>query len=657
MAVHYGRNVPHGRDVPIRPRIVAFRLGTVFLAPPGGSPWTRQIACAIAGSEEHSDTVTPLDDQHLQDLSPQDQETLRRVESLGQGHLVAHWSEPATSTRNKQRLLEQFRGLDAAYPGGMSRYIENARALLDAARRGDNPFEGFVPHVPEGVALTLGDDDFLRAEHKGLHAVNRCAFVLVAGGLGERLGFSGIKIALPAETATGRCFMQLYAEYILALQRRGNELSGGQHRDIPLAIMTSDDTHEATRTLLLDNDYFGLGSGQVTLLKQEKVASIMDATPRLALDADDRFQIQTKPHGHGDVHSLLYQSGLASRWLDAGVRHVVFFQDTNALAMNVVPATLGVSIERELEVNSIVVPRRAGEAVGGLVRLERGDTALTVNVEYNQLDPLLRATTQPDGDVPDETGSSPFPGNTNVLVMALEPYTRTLEKTGGSVPEFVNPKYVDEERVSFKSPTRLECMMQDYPKLLPSGALVGFTQFERDVCFSAVKNSLHVAAERQRQGLPAEAAATGEADLYALYRKLLRVAGAKVEPATASSYRGVEAELLPIASLSPALSMPLDRLSRRIRDVRISARSTLVLDADDVEIDGLDLDGALIVRAVPGARVVIRRLTVRNEGWIPRETSDAAELPPEIAIRGFELHRGDARVLEANEPREFVFAD
>ena len=36
--------------------------------------------------------------------------------------------------------------------------------------------------------------------------------------------------------------------------------------------------------------------------------------------------------------------------------------------------------------------------------------SMTVNVEYNQLDPLLRATSHPDGDVNDDTGFSPFPG-------------------------------------------------------------------------------------------------------------------------------------------------------------------------------------------------------------------------------------------------------
>lgn len=38
---------------------------------------------------------------------------------------------------------------------------------------------------------------------------------------------------------------------------------------------------------------------------------------------------------------------------------------------------------------------------------------MVINVEYNQLDPLLRATGYRDGDVNCETGYSPFPGNIN----------------------------------------------------------------------------------------------------------------------------------------------------------------------------------------------------------------------------------------------------
>ena len=45
---------------------------------------------------------------------------------------------------------------------------------------------------------------------------------------------------------------QLYIESILALQAKA-----GGNAQLPLAIMTSGDTHERTQKLLQDNAYFG----------------------------------------------------------------------------------------------------------------------------------------------------------------------------------------------------------------------------------------------------------------------------------------------------------------------------------------------------------------------------------------------------------------
>jgi UDP-sugar pyrophosphorylase len=454
--------------------------------------------------------------QHLAGLAPDDQATLSLIERLGQHHLVENWPEPGQETSDKQRLLSQFRALDARYPGGIERYLQNAERLLEESRCGNTPYTGYVPHVPEGTRVAFASAAFFELEELGLVEANRCGFVLVAGGLGERLGFPGIKVALPAESATERSFLAVYASHILALQQRSNECLG-EVRQLPLAIMTSGDTYAGTIGLLKANGNFGLATEQVTILRQETVAGIADPTPRLAISPSDPYQIVTKPHGHGDVHVLLHQTGLARRWLEQGLRWLLFFQDTNALSFHAALPALAVSARDGLELNSVVVPRFPGEAAGGLVRLVKPDSELTVNVEYNLLDSLLRAAPGGDGDVPDHTGYSPYPANINVIVMALPPYVGNLERTGGAVPEFVNPKYADGTLTSFKSAARLECMMQDYPRMVAS-LRVGFTQLERSVCFSPVKNSLDVAAVRQVQQppLPVECASTGEADLYAL---------------------------------------------------------------------------------------------------------------------------------------------
>ena len=63
----------------------------------------------------------------------------------------------------------------------------------------------------------------------------------------------------------------------------------------------------------------------MTLLMQGKVPSIEDNDGRIALDKTG-FAIQMKPHGHGDVHSLLHRSGTAKAWLDQGKQHMFIFQ-------------------------------------------------------------------------------------------------------------------------------------------------------------------------------------------------------------------------------------------------------------------------------------------------------------------------------------------
>ena len=41
----------------------------------------------------------------------------------------------------------------------------------------------------------------------------------------------------------GKCYLALYVEFLLAFQERARELAGDGSITLPLAIMTSDDTH------------------------------------------------------------------------------------------------------------------------------------------------------------------------------------------------------------------------------------------------------------------------------------------------------------------------------------------------------------------------------------------------------------------------------
>lgn len=587
---------------------------------------------------------------HFKTATPEQLAAIDILEDCQQSHLCDAWSEPGEDNEAKAAFLEQVTLLNQQYPGGLKKYCQNAIKLLADSKLGTNPFEGFTPKVPVGVSLSPETNEFSDYENIGLEALSKTGFVLVAGGLGERLGYGGIKIALPSETVTEKTFIQVYIENILAYQSRARA-NGNPNAKLPLAIMTSGDTHQLTVELLEANDNFGMDKDQITIMKQEKVPSLINNSAHFA--ASNPYEIETKPHGHGDVHVLLHLTGTAKKWLDQGTEHLLFFQDTNGIVFNAIPAAMGVSQKEQLEVNSITVPRRAGEAAGGIVRLEKENgEGLTINVEYNQLDPLLRATVNPEGDVADSSGYSPYPGNINILIFALKPYMENLDKSGGLIPEFVNPKYADKAKDSFKKPTRLECMMQDYPKLLSSESKVGFTSFPREFCFSAVKNNLVDAAAKSVNQLPAESASSGEMDTYAVFRLKAGIAGAKIEEAPQVTIAGIN--LIPGAKLviGQNFACTIAELKAKFKNVNISANSTLVIDGENIDIDGLELNGKLVIKAQPEATIKIKNLKVNNAG---DKISDLDGSEAEaLQIRGYKIEEIESRLIEVNEGEHLI---
>jgi UDP-sugar pyrophosphorylase len=258
----------------------------------------------------------------------------------------------------------------------------------------------------------------------------------------------------------------------------------------------------------------------------------------------------------------------------------------------------------------------------------------------------LRSTKEfANGDVNDESGFSPFPGNINQLVFQLEGYNKILERTKGIMPDFVNPKYKDESKTVFKKPTRLECMMQDFPTVMEEEEKAGFTQIGSELCFSPVKNSVPDGVNLQAKGIAAATAATGEADQYAATRITLRSLGCTVEDADPVSYSGIEVVPGPAIVIKSRVACcpgELKSLFPSPDKIKISARSTLVVTGQGVTIDSLELDGALVIN---GENEAIPALVVKNDGWVQVAVTDHAD--EKIRMRGFEIDRKDAQYVGA----------
>jgi UDP-sugar pyrophosphorylase len=463
--------------------------------------------------------------------------------------------------------------------------------------------------------------------------------VLVAGGLGERLGYHGIKLDIPVEVTETTSYLAHYASVIKAASKRLG-------RAIPLIIMTSRDTDEGTRASLAANNNFDLEAGQITILRQELVPALSDMKSSLALEK--KYELLLKPHGHGDIHTLLHTSGTAKKLADSGVRYLLFIQDTNGQVFNAAFAAIGVSEQSGYDFNSIAVNRIPGEAVGGIARLVRnGASDLTINVEYNLLDPLLRATVSPEGDVPDESGFSKFPGNINLLIVRLAPYLKVLESSGGVVAEFVNPKFSDGTRTSFKKPARLETLMQDLPKNFTSSEKVGVTVFDRTCCFSACKNNLTDAAQKVIQNGPPESASSAENDFYEAGRVKLRAAGMRVEDSPRQMLRGVPFTTGPRVILRPSFALTLAEVREKIHGGSISGDATLILEGD-VRLENVTIPegSSLVVHAKDDAPTLLKDFTATSASRftiqpLTDEEMQFEKVPEYLRIRGYRIVKGD----------------
>lgn len=176
------------------------------------------------------------------------------------------------------------------------------------------------------------------------------------------------QIGLPTELATETCYLQFYIEYILALQ---SKFAGS--RKLPLCIMTSNDTNANTVKLLEENNYFGMSKDQLVIVQQgDGVPALLDNDATISLESN--FKVATKPHGHGDIHALIYSKNVAKEWVAQGIKWITFFQDTNGLAFHTLPLTLGVSTKFNLIMNSLTIPRKAKQAVGAITKLTNAAT-------------------------------------------------------------------------------------------------------------------------------------------------------------------------------------------------------------------------------------------------------------------------------------------
>ena len=300
---------------------------------------------------------------------------------------------------------------------------EAIRAFESAYRRLESGEEAMLPSAdlePAGDVPALED----LPDADAADALGAVALIKLNGGLATTMWLQEPKSLM--EARDGRSFLEIIVGQTVALRRRYGV-------DLPLVLMDSDATREATLRALTRQPEFGYDD-----LEPDFLQSMI---PKIEADSHEPVSWPTAPAlewcppGHGDVYGALRRSGMLDALLERGFRYAMISNSDN-LGARLDPRIAAHLAGDELPFLMEVVQGTEADRKGGHVARRRSDGRL-----------VLRETAQTPEE--DEESFRDYRHwryyNTNTLWVDLRVLAETLDRLAGvlELPLIVNRKTVD----------------------------------------------------------------------------------------------------------------------------------------------------------------------------------------------------------------------
>lgn len=200
----------------------------------------------------------------------------------------------------------------------------------------------------------------------------KVATVILAGGLGSRLGQEIPKGLTPISPIKKKSLFQLIAEKTIAAEKAYDIMP-------KLAIMTSEETHKQTTDYFSQADFFGLPS--LSFFQQTSLPLLNDEElPVMTLEN----RPLTAPNGNGLFFVSLIESGIFAEWKNAGIEYINVLPVDNPLADPFSPQLIGLNKTRGDDISVLAVERTDPEESVGL--LVEQNERLSV-IEYTEMTP------------------------------------------------------------------------------------------------------------------------------------------------------------------------------------------------------------------------------------------------------------------------------
>ena len=210
----------------------------------------------------------------------------------------------------------------------------------------------------------------------------RVAALIIAGGDGSRLQFSGPKGAFPL-TFDGKTLFEILCQKIV-------QRSLLAKNELVVAVMTSPKNHNATVEFFHKNKFFNLNESQIDFFQQSNLP-FLTAEGKFVLDND---QIVFGPAGNGLVFHHLKSAGLLNKWKRGGVKYINLIPVDNPLADPFDPELVGLMETKRLDALIKCITREnIDESVGVVAEVE----GKTLVVEYFEIPENERRAKNDDG--------------------------------------------------------------------------------------------------------------------------------------------------------------------------------------------------------------------------------------------------------------------
>lgn len=377
------------------------------------------------------------------------------LQARGQEHLLRFWNE--LTEAEQARFEEQLKRIDWS--------------LLDEIDKPERTALGDVQPI-DGMSIAEINAKRGELEAAGKEAVRagKVAAVLLAGGMGTRLGSSSPKGCYNiGQTRTLYIFEQLI--------RNLQDSTKACGADIPLLIMTSEKNDAETRAFLKQHDYFGYPASLVRFFPQQ-MAVCVGFDKKVLLEG--KGTVALSPNGNGGWYTSLVLAGLLEDELLKRVEWFNVFAVDNVLQRIADPAFVGAAMLSGKKCVAKVVRKARPDEKVGVLCLRDG---LPDVIEYYEISEELANLKDPQGNLLYSFG----------VILNYLLHAETLKEIADKkIPLHVVKKkveYIDNDGNKIKPQSenayKFETLILDMVRL--SGSCLPF-EVEREREFAPVKN-------------------------------------------------------------------------------------------------------------------------------------------------------------------------